>query len=168
MKYFQHCKTQAEIRKLFHELVTIHHPDKGGDLATMQEITAEYDLANAKILKGENLSTEEINGEMELSEKYRQAVEAIINLPGIVIEVVGTWLWVRGATFEHRSKARGGTGILHEAGFLYANKKDEPSAWFFRTEENKVNSFKKQSLEEIKAKYGSTTVNSKFASKAIR
>lgn len=167
MKYFNHCKTQADIRKLFHELVTIHHPDKGGDLATMQEISAEYSLAVAKNLKGENLSSEENNEQLELSEKYRKAIEAIINLPGIDIEVVGTWVWVRGATFQHRSKARGGTGILQEAGFLYANKKDAPTAWFFRTEENKVKSFKKQSLEEIKAKYGSISINSKFARKAI-
>lgn len=168
MRYFNECKTLEEVKKLYHKLAKQYHPDCGGSTAKMQDISSEYDYACAVLLKGEKLSSEEINEQIELSEKYKQAIEAIIHLPGIQIEVVGNWIWVTGNTYEHRSKKKGGTGILYEAGYIYANKRDEPSAWFFRTEENKTKSYKRQSLEEIKAKYGSTSINSKFAHRAIR
>lgn len=168
MQYFQHCTTIEEVKKLYRQLAKDNHPDVGGNLETMQAINTEYAFACAKILKGENLSSEEINERIELSEMYRQAIEAIIHIPDIVIEIVGHWIWVSGNTFAHRSSAKGGTGILYEAGFKYANKKTDPSAWFFRTEEFKSKSYKRQSLDEIKAKYGSTSINSKFVHRAIK
>lgn len=35
--------THAEIKRAFHKLAHIHHPDKGGDEATFQKISAAYD-----------------------------------------------------------------------------------------------------------------------------
>ncbi len=45
MKYFVNCKTLDELKKEYRRLVMIHHPDVGGDTATMQAINAEYDAA---------------------------------------------------------------------------------------------------------------------------
>lgn len=43
MKYFTICKTLDELKKEYRRLAMIHHPDVGGDTATMQAINAEYD-----------------------------------------------------------------------------------------------------------------------------
>lgn len=42
-KYFVSCKTLEELKKEFRRLALLHHPDVGGDTATMQTINAEFD-----------------------------------------------------------------------------------------------------------------------------
>lgn len=49
-------------------------------------------FAFTKVSKGEGLTDEEINTEIKLSEEYREVIEQIINLPGIMIEIVGLWI----------------------------------------------------------------------------
>lgn len=41
MKYFT-AKNLQELRKEYKKLMVANHPDNGGDVATCQEITAEY------------------------------------------------------------------------------------------------------------------------------
>lgn len=41
--YFSSCKTKEEAKKLYRQLSLKHHPDKGGDSATMSAINIAYD-----------------------------------------------------------------------------------------------------------------------------
>jgi len=43
MKYFTDCKTLDKLKKEYRRLAMLHHPDVGGDTATMQAINAEFD-----------------------------------------------------------------------------------------------------------------------------
>lgn len=43
IKWFAACATWEHVRELYKVLSKQHHPDRGGDLRTMQEINAEYD-----------------------------------------------------------------------------------------------------------------------------
>ena len=43
MTYFTTCRTLEELKKEYRRLCMIHHPDRGGDTATMQAINSEYD-----------------------------------------------------------------------------------------------------------------------------
>ena len=43
MKYFDGVHTLDELKKEYRRLAMLHHPDRGGDTATMQAINAEYD-----------------------------------------------------------------------------------------------------------------------------
>ena len=43
MKYFNNCRTLDDLKKEFRRLCMIHHPDRGGDTATMAAINAEYE-----------------------------------------------------------------------------------------------------------------------------
>lgn len=149
MKWFSECGTLDEVKALYKKLAKQYHPDLGGDTETMQTINKEYALASAKAIKGGNLSEEETESEIRFSEEYRQAIEKVIHLEGITIELVGYWIWVTGNTYSVKS-------TLKEAGFLFASKK---LAWYFRTGEYKVNKGGKKSLEEIRAKYGSEVIN---------
>ena len=156
MKYFSACKTIVEVKALYKQLAKQFHPDLGGDTATMQQINNEYTFACAKILKGENLSSEEAEQQIKLSEEYRKVIEQIINLPHIIIEVVGHWIWVTGSTYPVKER-------LKTAGLYFAPKKH---AWYYRAEEYKTTGGKK-TLEEIRRKYGSETIHSGYRSKAI-
>ncbi|HWY38636.1 MAG TPA: J domain-containing protein, partial [Bacteroidia bacterium] len=99
MKWFNECGTLDEVKALYKKLAKQYHPDLGGDTATMQEINKEYAFASAKTIKGANLSDEEAENEILSSEAYRNAIEKIIHLEDVIIELVGYWIWVTGNTY---------------------------------------------------------------------
>jgi hypothetical protein len=145
-----------EVKATYKKLAKQHHPDCGGDTATMQAVNTEYAFVCAKILKGENLTAEETDEQIRLSEEYRKVIEGIINLEGITIEIVGHWIWVTGCTYPVRQQ-------LKDAGLFFASKK---LAWYYRSEEFKSKGGKK-TLDELRNKYGSETVNSKQSSRKL-
>lgn len=149
MKWFGSCSTLEEVKALYKKLAKQYHPDLGGDTVSMQEINKEYAFASAKVIKGKNLSEDETENEIRFSAEYREAIEKIIHLQGITIELVGYWIWVTGNTVPVRME-------LKNAGFFFASKK---LAWYFRTGEYKVGKRSKKSLEEIRDKYGSEIIS---------
>lgn len=153
MTYFKSCASLNDVKSLYRTLAKLHHPDKGGDLATMQLINNEYAFAVRAIAKGMDLSAEEIENEILNAEQYKDAVNAIINLEGISIEICGGWIWVTGDTFPHRA-------IFKSNGFFFAHKK---LAWYFRSPEYKVNNRKKMTLEEIRTKYGTKQISKSYS-----
>jgi len=156
MKYFKDCSTIDEVKALYKKLAKENPPDMGGDTATMQAINTEYAFACAKIARGAGLSDEDTDTEIKLSEEYRQVIEKIIHLPGIIIEVVGNWIWVTGNTRPVKD-------ALKETGFYFAAKK---IAWYYRNEAFKTRG-NGAPLEEIRRKYGSETINSKNKRRTI-
>lgn len=152
MKYFNNCETLNDVKSLYRTLAKEHHPDKGGDLATMQSINNEYSFAIRAIAKGENLCQEDLDSEILNAELYKEAINAIINLEGINIEICGGWIWVTGNTFVHKA-------IFKSNGFYFASKK---IAWYFRSAEYKVNNRKKLTLDEIRTKYGTHHISQSF------
>lgn len=147
MRFFNDCVTLEEVKAAYKKLAKQYHPDCGGDTATMQAINTEYAFACVKILKGENLTDEEADEQIRLSEEYREVIEQIIHLAGIVIEVVGNWIWVTGNTYPVRKQ-------LKDAGLFFASKK---VAWYYRAEEHRSRGSGK-TLDEIRAKYGSEKI----------
>lgn len=148
MQYFNQCTTIAEVKALYKQLAKQHHPDCGGDTTIMQQINEEYDKACILVLRESSTSEEDFEKEMKVSEEYRQVIGRIINLPGVVIELVGQWIWVTGNTYPVKDQ-------LKEAGLFFASKK---AAWYYRSEEYKGRGTDKN-LDEIKAKYGSERVD---------
>ncbi|MCK0070721.1 J domain-containing protein [Kordiimonas laminariae] len=82
----------------------------------------------------------------EYGEQLNAALNAILNLSGLFVEVCGAWVWVTGNTIQHKA-------TLKAAGYKWANKK---KAWYFRPEEYRSRGRGQSSLEEIRAKYGSS------------
>lgn len=156
MMYFKECTTIEQVKARYKTLAKIFHPDMGGSTELMQALNAEYATACAQVLKDGNLSAEDTEEGIRLSEEYRAVIEKLAALMGITIEVVGDWIWVTGATYPVRKE-------LKEIGFFYASKK---VAWYYRAEEFKTTGSKK-TLDEIRAKYGSETVHSSKYNKVI-
>lgn len=148
MKWFQDCKTLDEIKAVYRKLAFEFHPDTGGSTAMMQALNTEYAYATARMVNGANLSQEETEKEMRFSEEYRAIIEQIVHLPGIVIELVGMWLWVTGNTKPVHKE-------LKAAHLFYATKK---KAWYYRSEQYRVKRGGKKSLDEIRSKYGSEII----------
>lgn len=157
-QYFATCTTIEDVKQLFRQLAIANHPDKGGCEETMKEINSQYEHVIKKmLLSGKNPQTgfsfteSEINDQINLSEKYQEVINAIAGLEGVVIELVGNWIWVTGATFQHKE-------ALKAAGFMWASKK---KAWYFRSEEYKCKRGHHLDLDQIKAKYGSVKLEGK-------
>lgn len=148
MNYFENCETLEDVKKCYRDLCKVHHPDKGGELRAMQEINLQYTRAIKVIAQGGKLTAEEVEAEILNAEAYKNALNAIQNLEGIVIELCGGWLWISGNTKPHRE-------IFKANGFFWASKK---YMWYFRSVEYKSGSGKTQSMEEIRTKYGSQPV----------
>lgn len=156
MLYFKDCTTIEEVKKLYKKLAKENHPDAGGNTSTMQIINTEYAFACAKIAKGCGLSDAEADEQIKLSEEYKNVINAIINLPGIIIEVVGNWIWVTGNTRPVKED-------LKAAGLFFAKKK---VAWYYRSPEFKTRG-SNTTLEEIRERYGTETIHNSSHFKAL-
>lgn len=104
MRYFDDIFSVEAIKAHYKELAFKHHPDRGGETATMQAINAQYHEA-LKRCNGQ--SSEGANGK-EHTYRYNETVEQSVidkiswlvgaRLPDVKIALIGTWLWVTGDT----------------------------------------------------------------------
>ena len=109
--HFTNISSIQELKKRYKELALKFHPDReGGDTATMQEINNEYQYFC-------DHPTFEFKHEGDKDDLfiYPDVINKIINLQGIIIELIGAWLWVSGDTRPHRI-------VLKESGFWFAPK----------------------------------------------
>lgn len=138
--------TPDDITKAYRAAAMKYHPDRNpAGLEMMKLINAAKEALN-DFTSGESASNSHDYGE-----KINTALNAIVEL-GLTIEVCGAWVWVTGDTKTHRE-------ILKSAGFYWAQKK---LAWYFRPEEYKCHRSRGSlTLDKIRSKYGSQTVNNK-------
>ena len=161
MIYFNECQNLEEVKATFKNLAKKFHPDLSGFDSTsiMQEINKEYKFAIAQAAKfgfkkdGQKFTDQEVNDEILNAEQYQAAINAIIHLEGIDIELCGGWLWVSGNTFQHK-------GIFKANGFYFASKK---IMWYFRSVQYATSNFKPMEIGQIRAKYGSQQISHKAA-----
>ena len=151
MKWFINVKTVEELRKRYKELLKVCHPDNGGSLADMQEINVEYDTLYSILSKEEHVDEQTSTYDTDEEDKaFREVLSKIIHIHADV-EVVGKWLWVEKGAYQYKE-------LLKEVGFHYAPRK---KAWYWHAEPYCRRSKREISLDEIRQKYGTTTVNRK-------
>jgi hypothetical protein len=144
-----------QLKKEYFKLAKKYHPDAGGTKEQFQMLQSEYENLLKKLLSGSKLSSEQQNNEIILDEALRKAIDAIIGLPNISIELVGKWIWITGNTYPLRNE-------LKAAGFMFAPKK---KMWYYKGTESSGRG--DLSMEEIKLKYGSTKIMPKDSGKFI-
>ena len=153
-QYFTRTMTVEELKKEYKALVKRYHPDLNP--ATALECT--------EILKSINVQYEEmvkVAYRNEAGEKYdvnvenahidlAMAINDIIALPGIEIEVCGTWLWVGGDTKPVKDE-------LYKAGLKWSKNKVK---WYYAPNvQGKRRGY--YNMDQIRAKYGSEKVQTK-------
>lgn len=151
MKYFTNCATLEALKKEYRRLCMIHHPDRGGDTATMAAINQEYDEAFRRLQSGRTTTqqTAEAHEAEETPEAFRAVISRLVILTGINIEICGSWVWITGNTYPNRE-------ALKAAGLRYSKGK---VAWYWRPAESaEYRSHGKATMDEIRQKYGSQIV----------
>ena len=152
-KYFKNIKNQAELRKAFIRLLKQYHPDNGGDAEICKMINAEYEqlLKGLPKTSGEKQSEADRKAAESFDKEIREALEKIISFDGINIEVVGTWIWVDGATYIYRDQ-------LKALGYRWSKSRHK---WHFTPyAEPMFYKGTKKIFDRLRAIYGSATVNS--------
>lgn len=157
MTYFKNVDSLETLRKQYKELLKQYHPDNAnGSTEATQEINAEYEtlfkqLKNRHESKQTDNNTNDYNNikyNFEEDKVLREVLQKIIHFSDITIEVIGSWLWVSGNTYQHKDE-------LKEIGFKYAPQKKQ---WYFHTESFRKKSRRKLSMDDIRNYYGSTEV----------
>jgi len=148
-KWFASCNNIDELKKSYRKLIMEFHPDlKKHDPAICHEnmisINAEYEKAFVYITS--HYTKEQQNkhnyAKHNINDGYREMIEKIIHF-------CGSWIWVTGETKIIKDQ-------LHAAGFWYAKKKTDLSAWYWRPAQFKAFKHKKRyTLDEIRDMHGS-------------
>lgn len=141
--------TIEELKKAYKVLCLKHHPDLGGSNENMKQVNAEYEKLFNAIKSG--LSEDELKKNYHnLHDGYREVLDNIITLP-LVIELVGSWLWISGKTYEHAE-------ALRQAGFKFSKSK-KMWFWYSGVDKNKKFRSSKKSMDEIRNTYGYSRID---------
>jgi len=152
MKFFEDVKTLDELRKEYRRLAFIYHPDKGGDTELMQMLNDQYEKLSKVLINGNaDFSEARKEYEQQVSEEMRVRLNRIICLPGIVIELIGSWIWITGNTFGVRETLKG-------EGYRFSHPK---AAWYWHKGEYHKKSGKLMSMDAMRDAWGSEKVEGK-------
>ena len=158
MKYFAACTTLDELKKEYRRLAMIHHPDHGGDTATMQAINGEYSEAFARLKNQHNAAADEAHQTTETPEEFITIISQLLRFPGLIVELCGSWLWITGETYAIKDQ-------LKAAGCRWSSSK---KAWYWHHPEEGSRWHKgTATMSDIRTKYGSQTYKGRTAAEAI-
>ena len=102
--------------------------------------------------KGNNAEFEETHTNANIEEALRDIIEKTCVFKGILVEICGRWAWFTGETWRYKKQ-------LKEFGCFWSGKK---RAWYWRPQDEKRKRWSSMSLEEIRGKYGSKVVKTKY------
>ena len=84
--YFTQCKTLDELKAEYRRLAMKHHPDMGGDTATMQAINAEYETRFEELKHQHNTTHDEAHQTTEAPADFIRIIEALLKLDGVEVD----------------------------------------------------------------------------------
>ena len=138
IKEFSEVTGINEAKKVYKTLAKKLHPDVGGSEEEFKLLNAIYnDFIENKIY---------FSNDFKIDLDLEKIISQILHFENIIIELVGSWIWLSGDTKEIKDK-------LKELGFKWASKK---KMWYYG--EMKSKNPTPKSMEEIKSKYGSETL----------
>ena len=147
--------SQAILKQAYMKACSKYHPDKNaGGLEMMKAVNVAY--AFLKTLTDADETTETEGTGIDFGEAMNNAINAVLDLNGVLIEICGNWIWLSGDTRTHKD-------AIKAAGFYWASKK---MMWYFRPADYKSSSRGGYSIDDIREKFGSDTVKPSTNKKA--
>ena len=147
--------TMDALRQHYRKLCLDLHPDKHPeDTAKFTEIfkamSNEYQDYLVDFIPGQN--AKQSAGQQPFTVDAESDLAAVIadlmKYPGLIIEICGSWVWLTGKTYDYK-------GQIKNLGFRWQHKKQ---SWYFAGYEFKPHRTKLMSMEHIRSKYGSMTL----------
>lgn len=143
--------TLDQVKTAYRKACAKYHPDRNpAGLEMMKAVNAAMDM-----LKGLDWSqdvTVEDSDNNNYGESLNNALNAVVGLEGIEIEICGSWVWLSGNTYPYKD-------AIKSAGFKWASAKKR---WYFRPAEwASTKARGTMSMDQIREVHGSTTVKLK-------
>jgi len=152
--YFTNPQTLEELKKQYRALSMKHHPDKGGNTATMQAVNAEYEVLFKKLKDIHQAADGTVYTASapsdETADQFIHIIDTLMNLEGVLIEVCGRFLWLSGNTKVYKE-------IIKGLGFRWSFNK---SAWYLAPEGYRRRSRRDWTMADIRMKFGSAATMS--------
>ena len=139
--------TKEDVTVAYRQASKKYHPDLNPSGEEMMKLINSANEA----LKGARypISIREEAEAQNYGAEINAALNKIIDLNGLIVEICGSWVWVSGETRTHKD-------TLKTNGFKFSGKK---KMWFFRPSSKKTWFSKGEfSINEIRDKYGSRQV----------
>lgn len=157
-KHFHFRSTQTitieEVKRQYRKLAMENHPDLGGDLKTMQEINAEFDILRKRYYNvhesqsGSTYTDETQETVDEVTANFEAIIEALLKMEGVGVEICGKFIWLDGNTYAHKTE-------IKALGFKWASKKKK---WFLAPADWRKRDRREWTMGEIRAAHGSKRV----------
>lgn len=146
--------THAILKQAYLKACSKYHPDRNpGGLEMMKAVNVAYAFLKT-LPEVDDTETTEGTG-IDFGEAMNAAINAVIDLEGVQIEICGNWIWLSGDTRPHKD-------AIKAAGFYWASKK---MMWYFRPSDYKSGGRGKYDMETIREKHGSQAVKTKGRAK---
>jgi len=140
--------TPDDVKKSYRKAAMKYHPDRNkAGLKMMKIVNSAFECL--KNFNGTIPSDSENLNSNSYSEAVNEALNSVVNLDGLEIEICGAWVWVSGETKKHKE-------ALKKSFFRYASKK---KSWYFRPEGWRSTSRGTYSMDDIRGLYGSNKPN---------
>ncbi|MFZ4504548.1 MAG: J domain-containing protein [Methylovulum sp.] len=141
--------SQAILKQAYLKACSKYHPDRNpGGLEMMKAVNVAYSFL--KTISDDDSEATEGTG-IDFGETMNNAINAIIGLDGVIIEICGNWIWLSGDTRPHKD-------AIKAAGFWWASKKMQ---WYLRPADYKSSGRGTYSMDEVRYRHGSTLVKTK-------
>lgn len=141
----------AELKTAYKDLIKKYHPDvEGGSNEDMKIINAEYEYLfnNVHELQKSKMTEDELKTDFHsLDDNFREQLLKIIFLKNINIDIVKSWIWVSGQTFEHAQ-------VFRDSNFMWSKTK---KAWYWYNNINPNRRFRHaycKNLDAVKNMHG--------------
>ena len=97
--YFAKCATVAEVKAEYRRLAMLHHPDRGGDTATMQEVNAQYHAAlkrmDGQTTTGTDNKPHTYRYDQQRESEIAAALAKILRIKmDATVALIGNWIWI--------------------------------------------------------------------------
>lgn len=163
---FDNITNFTDLKKAYKAAARKAHPDMGGTTEEMQRVNAAYEAACKRIERtGERFADdaqESAESAARYTEsaadmaKYAEILQKLFAVPGIEIELVGSWLWVSGDTFTHKD-------AIKAAGMRWSSKHKK---WYWHAAEDTCKRARKSdTFEDIKSRHGSEVIRGRAPGK---
>ena len=156
MNYFIKFETVEQIKFNYRKLCMEHHPDRGGDTETMQEINKQYQQSlksvDGQVASGTDGQEHQYYYNADIEAALMEIIDQLIhlNMQAVEIALIGTWLWIIGETKLFKTQ-------LRDIGCRWHFKR---KCWYYHTGKyHRSNS--SSELSELGEKYGFTVFTDK-------
>lgn len=149
MKYLKGIKTLEELKKAYYKLAMKMHPDKGGDAEEMKVLNNEYDTWFAKV-SHIHTNKEGKTYEKQTNEKpqeFKDIIDNLMQMNGITIEVIGSFIWVGGVAQGDINKHK----VLKGMKFKWHKVKE---LWYKAPDGYRKYNKKQYSMDEVRDMFG--------------